>query len=75
MIWTSPRHPGDRRHGKWVTPGLFAALTDLGIYDVDAVEDSNDISAGSATFNAALDIAPVDQPASLEPRKSAAPVP
>ena len=48
--------------GKWVTPGLFAALTDLGMFDVDAVEDSNDISAGSAPFNAALDVAPAINP-------------
>lgn len=58
--------------GKWVTPGLFAALTDLGIYDVDAVEDSNDISAGSATFNAALDIAPVINPEALNLKVSRA---
>ncbi len=48
--------------GKWVSPGLFAALTDLGIYDVDAVWQSNDTSAGEAPFSAALDVAPVVNP-------------
>jgi imidazolonepropionase-like amidohydrolase len=48
--------------GLWVTPGLFATLTDLGIYDVDAVEQSRDISADSAPFSAALDISPVINP-------------
>lgn len=48
--------------GKWVTPGLFSALTDLGLYDVDAVEQSRDVSADKAIFSAALDIAPVVNP-------------
>ncbi|MBS1239872.1 MAG: imidazolonepropionase, partial [Proteobacteria bacterium] len=48
--------------GKWVTPGLFATLTDLGLYDVDAVTQSRDISANNSQFNAALDIAPVINP-------------
>lgn len=48
--------------GKWVTPGLFSALTDLGLYDVDAVDNSRDISAGRSKFSAALDVAPVINP-------------
>ncbi len=48
--------------GKWVTPGLFSALTDLGLYDVDAVDQSRDISADRSIFSAALDIAPVVNP-------------
>jgi len=48
--------------GKWVTPGLFATLTDLGLYDVDAVDNSRDITAGRSKFSAALDIAPVINP-------------
>jgi len=44
--------------GKWVTPGLVVAVTDLGLVDVGAVEDSNDVEAGKSPFNAALDIAP-----------------
>lgn len=50
--------------GKWVTPGLFATLTDLGLYDVDGVQQSRDISAERAIFSAALDIAPVLNPMS-----------
>lgn len=51
--------------GAWVTPGIFATLTTLGLSDVSAVRDSNDISAGGAPFSAALDaslaINPVSQ--------------
>ena len=31
--------------GKWVTPGLVVAVTDLGLVDVGAVDDSNDSDA------------------------------
>lgn len=50
--------------GKWVTPGLVAAVTDLGLYDVGAVSDSNDKAAGASRFNASLDIAPAINPGS-----------
>lgn len=50
--------------GLWVTPGIFAAMSDLGIWDVSAVDSSNDISADKATFNAALDVAPAINPLS-----------
>lgn len=52
--------------GTWVTPGLFATLTDLGIYDVDAVGESSDIGSSGADFHAALDIAPVINPAAQQ---------
>lgn len=52
--------------GKWVTPGIVAGFSRLGLVDVDAVDGSNDISA-NGPFSAALDIAP-----SVNPR--AAPV-
>ncbi|MFM5924240.1 MAG: amidohydrolase family protein [Novosphingobium sp.] len=42
--------------GKWVTPGLVVALTDLGLVDVGAVEESNDTEAAKSPFNAALDL-------------------
>ena len=45
----------------WVTPGLVAAVTDLGLVDVSGVQSSNDVSAGSSRFNAALDRNPCDQ--------------
>jgi imidazolonepropionase-like amidohydrolase len=48
--------------GKWVAPGLFATVTDLGLWDSQGVEESNDTSASSAPFNAALDVAPAINP-------------
>lgn len=50
--------------GKWVTPGLFSAVTDLGLWDVEAVDESNDLEADGSPFNAALDVAPALNPAS-----------
>ena len=50
--------------GTWVTPGLVAAVTDLGLVDVSGVASSNDIRAGSSRFNAALDVAPAINPIS-----------
>lgn len=41
--------------GAWVTPGLFATVTTLGLADVDAVGESNDVRAGGSPFSAALD--------------------
>lgn len=46
----------------WVTPGLFATVTTLGIWDVGAVGESNDQRAGGAPFSAALDTAPIINP-------------
>ena len=34
--------------GAWVTPGLFATISTLGIWDVGAVSESNDQRAGGA---------------------------
>ena len=48
----------------WVTPGLFLPLTDLGLYDIEAVDQSNDREAGRSVFNAALDVSPAINPAS-----------
>lgn len=50
--------------GTWVTPGIFATPTNLGLVDVSAVSDSNDTRAGDAPFSAALDVAPVVNPSS-----------
>ena len=41
--------------GSWVTPGLVASVTSLGLWDVGAVSESNDTSAGNSPFSAALD--------------------
>ncbi len=48
--------------GTWVTPGLFATVTTLGIWDVGAVSQSNDTSASGSPFSAALDVAPIVNP-------------
>ena len=46
--------------GKWVTPGLFSAVTDLGLWDVEAIDESNDLAADKSPFNAALDVVLAD---------------
>lgn len=50
--------------GKWVTPGLFAAMTGLGLSDADGVEESNDRGANRSPFGAALDVSPALNPMS-----------
>ena len=42
--------------GKWITPGLVIAVTDLGLLDVGGVRESNDTAAANARFSAALDV-------------------
>ncbi len=49
--------------GKWVAPGLFAALTALGLSDSEGVDESNDQGA-RGPFSAALDVAPALNPLS-----------
>ena len=48
--------------GKWVTPGIVAGFSRLGLAGVDAVDGSNDASARNAPFGASLDIAPAVSP-------------
>jgi imidazolonepropionase-like amidohydrolase len=48
--------------GKWVTPGLVVAVTDLGLIDVEAVDESNDTDAGKSPFSASLDISDAINP-------------
>ncbi len=50
--------------GAWVTPGLFATVTSLGLADVSAVTESNDIRAAASPFSAALDAATAINPVS-----------
>lgn len=50
--------------GKWVTPGLFAAMTSLGLADADGVGESNDTTARNSPFGAALDVVPALNPES-----------
>lgn len=47
--------------GKWVTPGIVAGFSRLGLTDVDGVDQATDIS-GDGPFSAALDIAPAINP-------------
>ena len=56
--------PAIDANGAWVSPGIFATLTSLGLWDVGAVSESNDTRAGGAPFSAALDVAPVINPSS-----------
>ena len=51
--------------GKWVTPGLVVAVTDLGLVDVGAVDDSNDSEADKSPFSAALDVSAAINPNDL----------
>ncbi len=48
--------------GKWVTPGIFAGFTRLGLSEVDGVNGTNDKSGGKSGFSAAIDIAPAIDP-------------
>ena len=48
--------------GRWVTPGIVAGFSRIGLVDVDAVNPSNDISAATSPFSAAIDVAPVINP-------------
>ncbi len=52
--------------GAWVTPGIFATVTTLGLADVSAVDQTNDITARKAPFSAALDAAPAVNPTSQQ---------
>ena len=44
--------------GKYVTPGVISAMSNLGIVEVGNVDPSNDGSARSTPFSAAIDISP-----------------
>lgn len=50
--------------GKWVTPGLVAGFTQLGLSEVDGVEETNDTAAAGSPFSAGIDIAPAVNAAS-----------
>jgi len=58
--------PADARRidakGKWVTPGVFAGFTRLGLSEVDGVNGTNDKSGGKSGFSAAIDVAPAIDP-------------
>lgn len=50
--------------GKWVSPGIFAGFTRMGIVEVDGVDETNDSGASSSPFHAAIDVAPAVNPKS-----------
>ncbi|WP_420607782.1 amidohydrolase family protein [Novosphingopyxis sp.] len=48
--------------GKYVTPGIFAGFSRVGLVEVDAVSGTNDTEAGNSPFNASIDVAPAINP-------------
>jgi imidazolonepropionase-like amidohydrolase len=50
--------------GKWVTPGVVAGFSRIGLVEVDAVDATNDTRAATSPFSAAIDIAPAINPLS-----------
>jgi imidazolonepropionase-like amidohydrolase len=51
--------------GKWVTPGIVAGFSRVGLAEVDAVDGTNDVSARNSPFSAAIDVAPAINPRAL----------
>ncbi len=48
--------------GKYVTPGIFAGFSRVGLVEVDAVSGTNDTRANSSPFNASIDVSPAINP-------------
>lgn len=48
--------------GRWVTPGVVAGFSRIGLLEIDAEDSTNDVSANSSPFNAALDVVPSINP-------------
>ena len=48
--------------GKWVTPGIVAGFSRIGLVEVDAVDATNDIQASNSPFSAAIDVVPAINP-------------
>ncbi len=48
--------------GKWVTPGIVAGFSRIGLVEVDAVDASNDSQANTSPFSAAIDVVPAINP-------------
>jgi imidazolonepropionase-like amidohydrolase len=48
--------------GKWVTPGIVAGFSRIGLVEVDAVDATNDTEANNSPFSAAIDVAPAVNP-------------
>ena len=58
--------PGDATvvdaRGKWVTPGIVAGFSRVGLLEVDAVDATNDVQANNSPFSAAIDVTPAINP-------------
>lgn len=50
--------------GKYVTPGLIAGMSTLGIVEVSGVNETDDASARMSAFSAAIDVTPAINPVS-----------
>lgn len=48
--------------GKWVTPGIVAGFSRIGLVEVDAVSQTNDTQANNSPFSAAIDVVPAVNP-------------
>ena len=48
--------------GNYVTPGIVAGFSRLGLVDVDAADGSNDTAANGSPFSAAIDVTPAINP-------------
>lgn len=48
--------------GKWVSPGIVAGFTRMGIVGVDAVDPTNDSAARNSPFSASIDVTPAVNP-------------
>lgn len=58
--------PADARRvdagGRWVTPGIVAGFSRLGLVEISAVSQTNDSSSGSSPFSAAINVVPAINP-------------
>ena len=48
--------------GRWVTPGIFAGFSRLGLIEVNAVSQTNDTGASKSPFSVAIDVVPALNP-------------
>ena len=48
--------------GKWVTTGIVAGFSRLGLVGVDAVDETNDTGGGKSVFGASIDVASAINP-------------
>ncbi len=52
--------------GRWITPGIFAGFSRVGLVEIGAVRQTNDSSGGTSGYNASIDVEPA-----INPRASA----